>query len=332
MRKFLLLTLLLTSTALFAEKKTLYVCETALLNSRPTFSTYNLSFFPIGLNDGHKYKATAYKPRYGEGRQILLVARKFNQELSPALLNAILKFPYFFLRYDMHAEGEKLVIPDDVRLNTFMKNGVQFEALPFYMPQYYDEEYFQVRLAAGFIPVGKTGDAFYHDRMEEHLVGALILPGWLYERYLHYSQFDQALSKASIAQSENDASLLRSYAALRSSPGRNWDTMTSILGYYISRTLPGYEQPVLKEHILELVKTLSGRANSMTVGPTSALRDDMRSRDTGHYFSAAFKQGVTELEKKFAIEKIPDEIILEEALRIISEVHGTPITELRKLL
>lgn len=324
----LLLILLIASSAL-AEKK--YICEKVLINAVPAFSTYNLSPFAIGGNDGHRYKVHAFKPRYGNGRLLFLEAKKFDKESQPSLLKAILKFPNFFLRYDMRAEGENLVIPDAERLNTFMKNGVRFEGVPFYIAQYYDEKYFQGRLAAGFIPIGTTGDAFYHDRMEEHLMGTFILPGWLYDRFLHYNQFDQALARAIYPQSENDKSLVRSYLALRSSPGRNWDTMTSLLGYFIVTSLPDCNQPILKEHILELVKMLRDRANNMTVGPTSALRDEIGKRDDGHYLSAIFKQGVSELEEKFAIEKIPDETILEEALRIIHEVHGTSIDTLKKI-
>ena len=319
----LCLLLLLFHPFAFAEQKGAYVCEKALINASPVFSTYNLSLYSIGANDGHKYAVQAFKPRYGNGRLLFLMAKKIDLESPlPSLLKAILKFPLFFSRYEMVAEGTNLVIPDADRLNIFLSNGVQFDAVPFYKAQYYDELYFQQILAEGFIPIGTTGDAFYHDRMEEHLIGALILPRVLFARYLHYNQFDQALTQATFPQTENEKSLVRSYLALRSSPGRNWDTMTSLLGYYIVQSLPAPSEPILKQHIQELFTLLRRRADSLTVGPSSAFRDEIAKRDDGQYISDSFKKNVMDLEKKFAIEKIPDEVIWEEALRIISKVHG----------
>ncbi len=146
-------------------------------------------------------------PQNGIGR--LLYVKVSMGELK----NLISKWPKFFKQFDIYADAHYTIYPDAVRLNHLMKNGIKFKDVPFYRKQHYSSQYFSKSLEKGFVPLASFGFFFHHDRAEDHLIGALVLPAWLYIRMVEKHKQSSKEDRLKIAL--------------------QWDRMTSFLGQSI---------------------------------------------------------------------------------------------------
>lgn len=334
MRSSVVILSLLISVICPAALAEVLTCEQVLAGSKAQlFSSYNFNIFSIGRENTHSYTTKIYKPKSGVGKLIHIKPKVIDEKKRPPILICILRYPEFFARFDMYASGDSVVMPDHVRLNSLLKNGVQFESAPFFFWRYYFEDEFDAVLETGKILIGSNGPTFYHDRMEDHLTGALILPAWLYQKYLQYNKFDQAVIalRSDPNLTEQDQSFLNYYTSTRSSPGRNWDVTTNLLGLILEKDFPKKDEPVEKAKIQTFVETLRRRTNSLTPGATSLLRDSMGIGRNAIQVSPYFKTKILEIEKQFITEYVNQSFIISEAIRILHEVTGLSVEKLNRV-
>lgn len=139
-------------------------------------------------------------------------------------------------RYDIYADYEKIIFPDDIRLNYLLRqehgrDAFQIYDIPSWRSQHYTEIYFlKILSELGKIPTSshvKSAD-FFHDKFEEHLVGGIFLPHDIFNRFRNFSF---------LVREVKDIPELRKYKEVKeyiynsaNLLSQNWDLLTMIVG------------------------------------------------------------------------------------------------------
>ena len=270
-----------------------------------------------------------HRPQNGPGHLLTMKIPEGDANYT-SLYETAFAFPKFFAQFDIVADADRtLTIPDAERLNSFMKNNVQFKDVSVLSRQGYSDEYFDRSLEAGKIPLASLGFYFLHDRLQEHMMGALIMPPWLYEKYVQYSRFEKALFEsdfwnAAFKEKEQKLKYEQGYRENRSSPGKNWDNMTASLGLKLTlmvRPDTTRDQVIdyLKSYLLYVSRALTPSHED------SYFNVYLRTNSVPAYFphfayNKDFMKKLRVLEQQFLSETISEDFAKEEATRIVNEV------------
>ena len=145
--------------------------------------------------------------------------------INTQIFSAVEKFPKYFAQFDIYANPDTMtvILPDGNRLTGLVKNGIRYFDIPRQSAnQKYSEDFFRKKIIDGVVPLASEGYLFHHDRLEDHMMGALIVPNWLFEKVVKYAKFEEAfLTQPNETSTRNHSS------------GALWDDMTSRLGTFV---------------------------------------------------------------------------------------------------
>jgi len=233
------------------------------------------------------------------------------------LKKAVLKFPEYFKQFDIYFDKKYLIIPDSLRLTKLVKNGIRFvDISPFNEIQDYIESDFRAQALKKQIPLGTRGYYFFHDRLDDHMLGSIIMPGWLFEKFVNYVEFENEIYKSD--------GPLKKY--LRDRPNRSqagylWDSLTSVLGCFVPnldvKEIDTYDIVNLAKYLL----TYSERLNPN--GPNPVMNELKESEKNFADINADYKN----FQQKYGLNTITEAYAIKEAVRIIHEITGLPLAK-----
>jgi hypothetical protein len=264
---------------------------------------------PLGYS--FDLKVTALRPIDGIGHLLVIKFREFDGLTR----QAVETWPGFFQKYDMYADSKTLVIPDAIRLNYLNPQAIQFRNVPFFLPQYYSENFFKRSLKKGLIPLASWGDAFLHDRTQEHLLGALIMPKWMYQMFQTYLQFEaEWLNLATVKKSRETRQVIERFLSV----GLMWDVVTANLGHFFSFSVDPRRKVAEELQIEYLTEVLYKQSAILRPGFS----------DRAKTLSVQFQLGNLEqldaeterLGQKFHYVPVTREFARKEAERIVAEL------------
>lgn len=252
------------------------------------------SFFEkFHRRDDKKHYVTRHKPSHGPGSIWVI---RFNQRTSYRVLYILARrYPVFFRRLEINAvesgpEGlQTLTMPDSARLNWLRSQngnpGFTYRDRELWRKQPYTNEEFFSSIRRRLITLATHGEFYIHDRIEEHLVGALLLPDFVTEGLIHSASVIEKLSSRSSARS---GPFRRELDRIKLSFGETWDATTLRFGTLVdlqklksskpSDLLPTYEEKIrpapgvdVGATIDQWIRTLTFTVNTIYDAPEAAL-------------------------------------------------------------
>ncbi len=280
------------------------------------------------------YNITTWKPSSGPGQLIAIDVVELHEHW-PTLFKVARRYPEYFAQFDIYANEKRLIIPDSTRLNTRTKNGVRFKDLFRFFPwssHFYTNEYFDRNFEKGLIVLASRSSYFYHDRMQEHMMGALILPAWLYEKFVAYAKFKKLVLQ--MKQQKTDKKL-KDFIGYESGPtttsAHYWDDLTGRIGRMVEEM--ARHGGVLPEDILKLRDIFLDAGVGFTPGLESYIG---RNLVYGWRFEsdkgAPILAEVERIAAQFPTETITTEKALREAIRVVHELTKIPEQQLRQMV
>lgn len=280
------------------------------------------------------YNITTWKPGTGVG-QLIAIDVVAIHEHWPTMFRVAAQYPEYFARFDIYANNKRLIIPDARRLNTLTKNGVQFKDLLRLFPwssHFYSNEYFDKNFEKGHIVLASKGSYFYHDRLQEHMMGALILPGWLYEKFVAYTKFKKSVLQMKPQKMDKK---FKDFIDYESGPtttsAHYWDDLTGRIGRMVDEM--ARRKAVSAEDITKLRDIFLEDGVGFTPGLESYIGSNMV-----YFWRLEKDKGLpllTEVEKiaaRFPTENITKERALSEAIRVIHELTKISEYKLRQMV
>lgn len=296
-------------------------CESLFIHENQPSSKPNLAkqavtkLLAAFLPDG--FTSQLERPADGIGHTIIIDVDPHQGFVFPfemRLQKMAKAFPYFFSRFEIHADGGKISLPSTERLNLRTQNGIQFVDVPVYRNQFYNDGVFRKFFAKRLIPWASYGRAFLHDYLEEHLAGILIMPKWLYDNAYTYFLFEQEwLNSKTSKQYPSTTEMTQRW----NSTGHLWDHATGNLGKFISDL--SEKKIISTEDINELVEILRVLNDSFKPGNSSVhlleFLNQTKPKGYEQIVASRAEQG-----KSFAHIEKSDKELLAEALSIIQLV------------
>lgn len=225
-----------------------------------------------------------------------------NRSTSPGTWLAVQMLPDFFKPLGFGADLNHLTLPDSQRLNAIrtgnselnlnpryaklkaLVSRAQFRDLAKLRPQEFSSIELIEDLAEGRVPLAARGRWMFHDRFEEHLLGALFMPPELFKRFVLIAQalkaaLDLNYGRFSGSRNMTLKSELKAFVS-------SWDGITSEIGYTVLElsienqklTMPG--RPIVLGPQLKPFSKISGfgliishlQAGLKSVSPQSRLQ------------------------------------------------------------
>ena len=168
-------------------------------------------------------------------------------------------------------------------------------------------------------------DAFSHDRMEEHLLGAIIMPSWVSAKYWNYSRF-YLTWKNSFKQSLDGGTV---YYLSSEFPGANWDRITSAFGNLFN--FLNARSPYLG--IVETIKVLENENQRLSTTPALYIVERLE-RIKGKWNRneiTNLQKSLSETAKGFPSTPLTHEQIVSEAIALVHQITNVPFEELRQI-
>lgn len=270
----------------------------------------------------HPYKSRnfiksiqTFRPRHGVGNLIVI---EFTQTQTSSLLHAVLAFPGFFARYEMYASGRTLVIPDSRRLSSVMRRGLSFTDVIF-GKQEYSEAHFKQNFRQARIPMGTRGYWFHHDRLQEHLLGALFVAPWMIGRLQTYFEFDEALGATDLFRKNEK---YRRFFVRQGSAGHAWDQLTSRLGTTIDQLSVGWRNESRETKIQRLAHDLLWIDQNLLNPQVRLFLDGVEGKLPADEVEK-IRRLVQQTASPFLYQPITPEFARAEAEKILNELEGT---------
>ena len=280
------------------------------------------------------YNITTWQPTSGRGRLIAIDVVQVHEHW-PTLFRVAAQYPEYFAQFDIYANNKRLIIPDSERLNSLTKNGVQFKDLFRLFPwssHFYSNEYFDRNFEKGRVVLASRGSYFYHDRMQEHMMGALVMPSWLYEKFVAYAKFKKLVLQM---KPQNFDKKFKEFISYESGPtttsAHYWDDLTGRIGRMIDEM--ARRQGVTSEDILKLRDIFLESGVGFTPGLESYIGSNMvYSWRFEHDKGASYLAEVNKIAAQFPTEKITKEKALKEAIRLIHELTKISEQQLQQMV
>ncbi|MBK7845391.1 MAG: hypothetical protein IPJ71_17230 [Bdellovibrionales bacterium] len=287
-----------------------------------------LRYSPYRYNgDSFPLRFRTFKPKDGVGH--LIVATRLESKRSatpvnylPSLWQAIRTFPEYFAKFDFYADNQTIVMPDIDRLNILNKDGIQFLGVPYFGSQTFSEIAFISAVKRGFVLTAVRGDLLFHDRLEEHLVGTLLMPRIFFDKAVHYTHFEQAWLALKSAHNLIDNDMFRSFQGLiigHRGIGYLWDRATGRLGKFIAEhERAAYPE---EESIFGLTKLLLEIDAILQPGmEDSSLNERLRYRSPKQ-----FDQMTSDLEpliQRYKVQPVTREWAREQAVALLKRLYN----------
>ncbi len=270
---------------------------------------------------------TRHQPSEGPGT-VWIIDFKF-VGFPKTLPLVVLRYPGYFARFEISVDpensrfdgvegGGRVTVPDSVRLNWLraQRGPLVFEyedrpILKFRQP-YTNREFF-AGLLKRKISIAVHGETFVHDRLEEHLLGGLLLPDFIPEGLIESAQLMEKLGRLPWLQSAAAQSAL---FRLKDSLGKTWDLTTGRMGSNASRELTPYEDVGFQ--VGQWIQNLTNSTALVYDTPRLALETIVRMQSTK----------LTLAEKRQMLDRLEIELKPLSSLRPSKETIETTAIEL----
>lgn len=269
------------------------------------------------------FSIKAFKPKYGVG-QLLEIKYKHIRSGGRGLWDTTIRFPKFFAKFDLYADENRLIMPDSERLSSLTTNGFKVRDLT---EQIYTQTTFHRYFQEGYIPMATKGEWFSHDRLGEHMLGGLVIPKRLFEKFGRYVIFEAEVLKAFPADARRAINL--DGAAFGSHASDNfWDQISAGFG----NSVLALHQTVTKRQLLNLADWILRVDQMLITGARSILAQRISTIHESTSTSSDFQQAVSQFDKKSPSLDITENQAVDEAIELAHEITGNSVDDLRALL
>jgi hypothetical protein len=287
------------------------------------------------------------KPAQGVGRLLVFVPANGAIEMRTGLWKTVMKFPQFFARFEMYADNDRLVIPDDVRLSSLNPGWAKFRAVPANERQLYSTEVFINYFRKNMILLATQGPTGEHDHLQEHVIGALVAPDWVSRKVKEHANFhdDFAQSKNIGESSDRFRAVLSRFA----NTAADWDGTSNTIGSGASRlnVVEGMVTKASFESLHQALRRANIHYSLVDVDAADHLTPDqlyyelsgsntMLAREISELkkskVTTSLLQDLKDSQARTLSATLPEEKVLEDALHIAHELTGVPLEDLRQAM
>lgn len=287
-----------------------------------------------------------YKPQDKIG--YLFSIKRLNPETPVSYLwKSVLDAPEYFARYDMYADQVQLIIPDAVRLNSKNLGRIQFKNISPSKSQLYSNEDFENHLFNYTLLLASSQTYFEHDRLHEHLTGALATSNKAIKKIINYIQFRRAFKNT--VDATDPQSFVGNKLRYFSDTAAQWDNLSNSMGRAVMQiaatkgaitagqisvlrdvvTKTDMDFSVETEMQLDYASTEVMKQRRRPL--TSQMAFDIATSDFSEEKKSNLISEIRTLEQRFLKPPLSENEIMDETFRIINEITNCPISELREI-
>lgn len=263
------------------------------------------------------------------------------------LWKAVIDRPKYFARFDMFADNNQLIMPDAVRLSAKNAGRIQFADIPANKSQLFSNEEFEAGISMRTLLLGSTETYFEHDRLQEHLMGALATSNYTIKKIIKFIQFRRSFEK--MGNSTDPKTLAGNRIRHLTDTSALWDLLSNSMGQAVL-AVAGTEGPITAAQI-SLVRDVITKTdmdfsvetdvdlNYASVETIQKRRRPITSQMAADIANSEFPKKkkseliaeIRKLELQYLTVPMSEDQIMDETYRIIHEITEVPVAELRKL-